>query len=232
MIGPMVFALAHSPFLGPVSWAGVGEALARLNQPAVVLDLRGALEAADRFYEAFGRVAAEQINAPSILVAHSGAGALVPAIARSAGGLVRAAIFVDALLSHPDKRWIDTAPSSLVARIRAGAQGGRAPPWPTLLTPADLARLIPDAGMREELISSAPAAPMAFLEEPAPSYGAWAPPAGCAYLQLSSTYDTEAGEARALGWPVERLSSHHLGAMAEPDLIAQAILRLAGRLNA
>jgi hypothetical protein len=225
------FVLIHSPFLGPLSWRAVDGALRKRGEAALLLDLRPALSAERRYYEAFCATAARQIGAPSILVAHSGAGALVPAILGRAKGLAQGAIFVDALLPHPGRSWFDAAPIGLVKRLRAGARAGRAPPWPSWWPKEAMAQLLPDRRLRERLSRSAPAVPLAYLEEPAPASAASPPPRGYGYVQLSSSYDKPADRARALGWPVERVHGHHLSAMTEPDLVAEAIVAVARRLT-
>jgi hypothetical protein len=189
-----------------------------------------ALDAQGGFYEAFAATAARQIDGPAILVAHSGAGGLVPSILRNAGGRVQAVIFVDALLPHPGRSWFDTVPAALATQLRREARAGRAPPWPSWLPSHLLERFLPESGMRESLTDDAPCVPVAFLEEPAPEDPPPAPPHGCAYLQLSSAYDREAGQAREWGWPVERLDGHHLSIMVNPPAVAVALVDLASTL--
>jgi hypothetical protein len=225
------FALIHSPLLGPRSWQAVGDALDSRGERTFLIDLSEGLGVQRGFYAALGETACRQIGGCSFLVAHSGAGALIPSILQAAGGRVHAAIFVDALLPHPGRSWFDTAPAALVSRLRREARAGRAPPWPNWLPPERLAHLLPDRAMRQNLIDEAPAAPLAFLDEPAPDCPAIARPHGCAYLQLSSAYDREADQARARGWPTNRLDGHHLSAMTQPSLVADAIDDLASRLR-
>ncbi len=224
------FVLVHSPFLGPLSWRAVETALNKRGEASQLLDLRDALSVEDHFYEAFGTMAARRIGEPSILVAHSGAGALVPTILGQVGDLARGVIFVDALLPHPSRSWFDTAPGPLAKRLRGTAHADRAPAWPSWAPKEVLKHLLPDRLMRESLVQSALAVPLAYLEETAPALFPPAPPRGYGYLQLSAGYDVEADQARALGWPVERLNANHLSMMTEPDLIAEAIGALAARL--
>jgi hypothetical protein len=231
MIEPAAFALVPSPFLPAQSWAPAAQALERRGRSAVIIDIAEALDAADHPYEAVGRAAAARLDGPTILVAHSRAGALVPAICHAVGGAVLAAIFVDAGLARPGKSWFQTVPPGLAERIRAGAKDGRAPPWTSLMTAFEFEQLLPNATLRQALAATVPTAPLSFLEEPAPFVAGWAPPRGCAYLQLSPAYRDAAKEAQALGWPVETLQRRHLAHMAEPDDIVEAMLRLARRLG-
>ena len=230
MTGHRVLALIHSPLLGPRSWRTVGDALANRGERTLLIDLSDGLGVGRGFYATLGETASRQIGERAILVAHSGAGALIPSILQGAGARVRAVIFVDALLPHPGRSWFETAPPALAARLRREALAGRAPRWPNWLPTDLLERLLPDAAMRQGLIDDAPAVPLAFLDEPAPECRALAPTWRCAYLQLSSAYDGEAQQARAAAWPVERLDGHHLSIMAHPSPVADSLVDLASRL--
>jgi hypothetical protein len=230
MLNSRGFALIHSPLLGPRSWQAVADALDSRGERAVLIDLSEGLGVHLGFYAALGETASRQIGERTILVAHSGAGALVPSILQAAGGRVLAVIFVDALLPHPGRTWFDTAPPALIARLRREARAGRAPPWPNWIALDLLERLLPDAATRRSLIDDAPAAPLAFLDERAPDCRAFAPPFGCAYLQLSSAYDHEAEQARASAWPVEQLEGHHLSIIAHPSPVADSLVDLASGL--
>jgi Alpha/beta hydrolase family len=225
----MTFVLVPSPFLGPSSWRAVAEVLGDRSRACHVLDLREALSAPEDVYEALAARAARQLADPSILVVHSGAGALVPTIWRRAAGLARGAIFVDALLPHPGRSWFDTAPSFLVRRLRTAAAEGRAPPWPQW-APGALAEILPDPDLRAALVADAPRAPLSYLEERAPAAPGW-PARRCAYLQTSAAYGGQAAEARSFGWAVGHLSGHHLSIMTQPAAVADAILGVADALQ-
>ena len=49
----------------------------------------------------------------AIVVAHSGAGALIPSVAALAKEGLRGVIYCDAILPHPGQSWFDTAPPAL-----------------------------------------------------------------------------------------------------------------------
>ena len=61
---------------------------------------------------------------PVTLVAHSGAGALVPAVVAAVPGAVGSVVFVDATLPYPGRTWFDSAPVELVDRLRELAGEG------------------------------------------------------------------------------------------------------------
>ena len=177
-------------------------------------------------YERIAEAARRLPKVPTVLVAHSGAGALVPAIA-AAWREATAAIFVDALLPHGGKSWLQTLPAKIADQLRRGACHGRAPPWPRWFPPAVMEKLIPDATQRDDLVRTAPRVPMVYLEEIAPS-PAWLPPSRCAYLRLSEAYADEMVAAARLGWRTASIDADHLAIMTRPELVAAAILALAG----
>src|SRR5688500_11182323 len=110
--------LLHSPFVGPASWGGVGAELSRRGH-AVSTPVWPKLEPIpDEFYRTLAQDMAAQIEAGQgkagegapILVAHSGAGALVPALEAALATPPAGVILVDAILPHPGKAWLETAP--------------------------------------------------------------------------------------------------------------------------
>ena len=105
-VPPPVLALIHSPLVGPLTWRGCAAALRSKGHTSLVPTLAGATDAAPPWIPRLaGRVAesirAERASGEAVLVVHSGAGSLVPAIARVLEPAVRAAVFVDAGLPRP-----------------------------------------------------------------------------------------------------------------------------------
>ncbi len=160
-----------------------------------------------------------------VLVGHSGAGALLPAVAAALPGRVRAALFVDALLPHPGRSWFDTAAPELREQLRSLAREGRLPPWHEWFPAGAVAGLLPDATVRERFLAEVPELPLAYFEERAPEVPDWSP-ARCGYVRLSEAYDREAGDAAALGWPVYREDADHLAMLTRPAAVAELLGRL------
>ena len=229
------YILIHSPLLGPFSWSAAAAELTRLGHAVETPALPGLdalAEGADGgFYAAFAAKVAAQLadGEPGILVAHSGAGPLLPAIAARLGGRAAGAIFVDALLPHPGRSWFDTAPLPLRDELRTGALEGWLPAWHEWWPPGALERLVPEAQAREALIAELSPIPAAYFEEPAPA-AALDVPAAC--LRLSGAYDAEAAQAQDRGWPVRRLALDHLAILTRPEPVALALQALAGELPA
>jgi hypothetical protein len=224
------FVLLHSPLLGPMAWRAVAVELARRGH-AVTTPAWPRFEViANGFYSALANGVARELadeTGPLILVAHSGAGALVPALAARLAAPVAGVIFADAILPHPARSWFDTAPAEMRQRLRTGAQMGDLPSWDEWWPPGALERLVPDPDLREALIAELEPLPLAFFEEPAPA-DTYAGPA--AYLQLSGAYDDEGVAAGRYGWPRVRLPLHHLAMLTDPEPVAAALESLAQRL--
>jgi len=224
------FVLLHSPLLGPSSWRPAAEALRALGHVAETPAWPALTSLQGGFYGPMAAHAAGQIepgDAPPILVAHSGAGALIPAVAAKLPSIA-GAIFVDAILPHPGRSWFDTAPEPLRDSLRSGAQAGLLPPWHDWWPPGALAQLVPDDAQRGRLMAELEPIPAAYFEEPAPAGEA---PARSAYLKLSESYEDEAKLANRLGWPLVRLPMNHLAPVTAPAAVAQALAGLAERLG-
>jgi hypothetical protein len=140
---------------------------------------------------------------------------------------VAGVIFVDAILPHPGRGWLDTAPPGLKAQLAAGAQQGLLPAWDGWWPPGALERLVPDPELRAALIAELEPLPLAYFEEPAPVVEFEGP---CAYLQLSSAYEEDARRAVRMGWPVVRLPATHLAVATQPQAVATALEGLVARL--
>lgn len=212
--------LLHSPLLGPLSWEFVAERIRTDERTVVVPDLTTAAETGSPL--SFLTATAETISPANsaMLVGHSGAGPLLPAIADAAGNCA-ALIYVDAGLPHPGKSWKDTAPPSLVTQLESLADvEGILPRWSEWFGPGAIDQLLPERVIRERFVRELPRLPLRYFEEPiAPAI--WDGPK--AYLQLSPVYVSEADHAVAAGWPVQRLASHHLAAVTDPTTIAEAL---------
>ncbi len=218
----MKLVLLHSPLTSPATWAALAPVLRGRGHSVVVPDLTPAMRGNAPFYpKLVARVAADD----AILVAHSGAGALVPAIAENSN--LRGAIFLDALLPHPGRSWFQTASPRLSAHLRGLAKDGRLPAWDRWWPTGAMEALLPQAAQRDAFSRELRAVPVAYLDEPAPDAMPGIP---CAYLQLSEGYTPEADQAEADGWAVARLSLHHLAMLINTVVVADGIEGLAAAL--
>jgi hypothetical protein len=222
--------LIHSPLLGPGIWRKLAPLLTERGFTVVVPDLRRALDAKPPFYASLVRSIVEQVPNSShamAAVAHSGAGALLPAVATALGGL-EAALFVDALLPHPGRSWFDTAPALLAQRLVSLARNGSLPPWNQWWPEGAIEALLDDPEDAAQFTDELQAIPLANFEEQAPEMSIPAT-VRCSYLQLSDGYSSEAEKAVALGWRLRRLALNHLAMLTDPREVAEEIRHLLER---
>jgi hypothetical protein len=167
-----------------------------------------------------------------VLVGHGAAGALLPAIGRLArnrepGARVTGYLFVDSLLPRDGASRLDALDDARwVADLRAQCRSGWLPGW----DPTELARLLPDTGMRRRFLAERPRTPLALMDEPVTVPEEW-PDGACAYLALSDACPAAATGAAAAGWPVRRLQGHPLLALTDPERVAAAVLQLVTALG-
>ncbi|WP_100445412.1 alpha/beta fold hydrolase [Glycomyces xiaoerkulensis] len=219
-----LLALVHSPLTGPSTWEPTAEALRGLGRRAVVPAFGAVFERDPPFHDAVAAVVGDRLTedgGPVTLVAHSGAGALLPAIA-AAVPRVGGAVFVDALLPHPGKNWFGTVPEAMRERLLGMGEDGMLPKWSDWFPPEAIAELLPDAVQRSRVVAELPRLSLSYFEEIAPEVEAW-PPDRCAYLRLSEAYGDEAAEAERRGWTVRTLESDHLAVATRPYQVAEVL---------
>lgn len=222
--------LLHSPLLGPGTWRALEPRLQARGFEISVPDFSGAMAGSPPYYAgmvATARAVIDDASAATFLVAHSGAGALVPAIA--AGGLARGAIFMDALLPHPGASWISTVSEPLKSHLVQMAQDGRVAPWHRWWPPGAIETLFSDPIAYAKFAAELNDLPIAYFDEPAPD-AELPQDAVCAYLLLGTGYEMEAAHAENIGWPVTRLMLHHLAMLTHGEKVAAEIETLIHRL--
>lgn len=218
------FALIHSPLVGPFTW----RAVAALLPSALVPTLSDSGDGP--FWRRHAESAARAIgNERVVLVGHSGAGPILPAIAERLTAPAAGYIFVDAGLPMDGMSRL-----ALMAEEDAGFakgfgdylnEGGRYPNW----ADDDLRGHIPDDDARRHLLAEISPRNLSFFSEPISVSAGW-PDAPCAYVRLSSAYDKPFAGAQALGWPTRRFEAQHFHMLVEPDAIARAISDLAAEM--
>jgi pimeloyl-ACP methyl ester carboxylesterase len=219
----------HSPVAGPSTWIYTAEVLQQNGFECAVPDLTAAATTGPPYYSKYASAAAAAVDGgtdPVVLVGHSAAGALLPAIAEAVGDRTKGALFVDAMLPQPGRSWFDTAPQGLEAQLRGIAGDGVLPPYHEWFPPGALAEWVPDPDRRRRLIAEIPRMPLAYFDEPAPP-ARFAGSVACAFVRLGAPFDAAADKADRLGWWVARRDWDHLRMLSDPqavaDVIAQAI---------
>lgn len=227
----VLLVLVHSPLVGPGTWHLVASSLVAQGHGVLVPDLTDSVAAGPPYCARAVRAIVDSAkDQPVILVGHSGAGPLL-ACAGSNLDNVRGYLFVDAGLPRPGQSWMDAMPEELTAHLRNMADSeGWLPPWPEWWGRDELAELLPDPVVRRRFVADCPRLPLAMFEEVHSITPGWRR-APAAYLQLSAAYHDQTAEARALGWPVAELESHHLALLTNPTLVVRSLLRLLGQLR-
>jgi hypothetical protein len=202
------YVLVASPFTGPFAWSRVAS---ELRGRGATVAVAGVDDIA--------------VDPPVVLVAHSGGGPRLPAIAARTPG-VRGMVLVDALLPHPGRSWAQTVPDAFAAKLGAEAVDGRLRPWPEWWGDARMRELLPEDDVRAEFVASCPAVPIATIDEIMPDL----PDPSAVFVQLSETYAPESEASRRRGWPVLVRDATHLALLTDPSLVADAIVEAAGLL--
>lgn len=211
--------LVHSPLVGPLTWQPTAARLRARGYRVAVPSLIGALDGGQSYYRGLAEAVVGQLPAAeTVLVGHSGAGALLPAIAQAAGD-VRAAMFVDAALPHPGASWFDTVPAELAEQLRAMARHGWLPPWHEWFPPDEVTRLLPDAALRGQFVAEIPRLPPAYFAETAPD----ASELPASYVRLSDAYEPQASAAERRGWPTYRAPADHLAMLTDPERVTAVL---------
>ncbi|WP_439661042.1 hypothetical protein ACSHWB_05725 [Lentzea sp. HUAS TT2] len=225
----LTVVLMHSPFLGPSSMRPLADELASDGVAVLLVDLQMTINEApvhQRLIGAFADALEDSgVGGPLVLVGHSGAGPLLPCFADALETEVAGLVFLDSDLPTPGRSWRETVDPALVSKVKASVRDGKLPRWDRWFD-TDPLKLVP-AGLREEMRDEAPEVPWEFLKETRPSVE-WS--GACGYVLLSSFYEEAANKATELGWPVERLESHHLAAATSPSAVAAALKAVINKL--
>lgn len=228
MSAPPPLVLVHSPLVGPSCWEPTAAVLRRRGYDILTPSLVDALEQGPPYYPSLAASVAAAVDRagivePVVLVVHSGAGALVPAIGDSLAAGARLAVFVDAILPHPGRSWFDTAPGELRDHLRSLASNGRLPPWNGWFDTEEIAAELPEPAARDRFVTDLPRLPLAYFDEAAPATARLPP--HHAYVRLSDGYTAEADQAEKAGWPVRHLGAGHLAVFTRPDTVADVLTR-------
>lgn len=228
----MRLVLLHSPLVGPGTWRLLSPVLEQKGFQVAVVDFRPEIARQPPYYVrlvgAVKSAVASGQSAKNILVVHSGAGSLVPAVVAESN--VAGAIFVDALLPHANRSWFSTISDPLKAHLTSLAHDDHLPPWHRWWGERAIRSLFDDDESYEQFVAELPEIPLAFLSEPAPA-SELPEYLACAYLQLGPGNAPDAATAERLGWPVRRLPLHHLAVLTRPLETATALAELAGELS-
>ncbi|HET6823013.1 MAG TPA: hypothetical protein VFH34_10210 [Anaerolineales bacterium] len=226
-----MFVLIHSPLVGPLTWSRVADEMRQRGLSMLVPNLEDVPDSNEPFWKQHAESVSRAVahipsETPLTLIAHSGAGPLLPAIRQSMLHPIKAYVFVDAgiprdgasrldLMKWEDPDWAEGFQKELT-------QGERFPTWSF----DDLQGVIPDASLRRQMVAELRPRGLDFFSEPIPVFDGW-PDARCIYIQFSSSYEKPATQARQSHWRVHELEAGHfhmlVDAKAVTDLIVAAV---------
>jgi pimeloyl-ACP methyl ester carboxylesterase len=218
--------LIHSPLVGPGTWMPVARELEQRGRHVVVPSLLGVADAPApqwRHCPEAVRAATRHLPGSLILVGHSGAGPLLPAMADAVGDRVGALVFVDTFLP-PSNGTARLAEPAFMEQLRGLASDGVLPPWSTWFGEEGLRGLVADERLRGALEQEMPRLQLTYFEASIPMPAGWER-RPCGYLLFSGDpYGPSAADARDRGWPtLELRGGHHLALVTEPTAVADAL---------
>jgi alpha/beta hydrolase family protein len=224
----ITFVLLHSPLVGPFSWELVQQMLKEWGLaapvPALLDDPNSTLPYWQQHAESVVKDIAEiPTQQKIILVAHSGAGPLLPAIRQKLTHPVFAYVFVDAgiprdglsrleLMKLEDAEWAEQFHQALL-------RGENFPTW----SEEDLREILPDAEVRRKLVDEIRPRPLPFFAEPIPVQAGW-PDAPCVYIKFSTSYEWDATQAKREGWLVYEIEAGHFHMLVDPMAVADLLV--------
>jgi hypothetical protein len=225
------FVLVHSPLVGPFTWSHVADELGTRGVSVALPTLpEDQLAPYWRLHAESVAAQVADVSGPLVLVGHSGACPLLPAIGTAIDGTTSAYVLIDGdlpLAPGTGGSRIDllrVASPALADELEALlAAGGSFPTWGD----GDLLEEIPDQRLRARVVAEVRPQPRAFWAEQLPAVPGW-PDAPCGYLELSPHYAAAAARARDQGWRYRHLRGGHFEMLVRPAAVAEAILELAG----
>ena len=223
-----VFVLIHSPLVGPLTWSLVAEQMQQRGLDVIVPPLRDSSDSKQPFWKQHAASVSEALaqiskDTPVILVAHSGAGPLLPAIRESLMNPVHAYMFVDAGIPCEGATRLDLMksedPEWAAQFLKYLEDGGKFPNWSF----DDLQEVLPDPSLRRQMVAELRPRGLDFFLEPIPVFKGW-PDALCAYVQFSPPYQYSASQAREAGWPTYTLEAGHFHMLVDPEAVTNLVI--------
>ncbi|WP_071396325.1 alpha/beta hydrolase [Bacillus tuaregi] len=225
--------LVHSPIVGPSTWAPVSRELRGREIRTIVPTLPSIIDMSTPIWAQHAQAVARRLESipnyqPIVLVGHSGAGPLLPAIGASSPHPVAAYVFVDASLPHGGRSQLEeieaNSPvllSSLSSYLKAG---GLYPEW----TDKDLSEIVPE-GVRQGVLADIRPMGLPYFEETMPYYPNW-PEIPCGYIKFSQAYTVPAEKARKYGWEYDEFDAGHFHMLVDPEAVTDSLINLIGLL--
>jgi hypothetical protein len=218
--------MIHSPLVGPLTLTPLAADLRHRGFEVVVPDLRSALTEPRPQWEAIVNLICSTADSIDVLVAHSGAGVLMPLIAERLNPRVTA--FVDAVVPG-DGPWYQASSAFVDFLASLQQDGPLLPPWHQWWGADAMSKLIPDEEARKQIAADTPRVPRSFYDDPVPLPSGWKTRSGCCFLQLSPAYDDDRARAEGYGWPLARMDGRHLDVAVKPAAVGAVLTDLMAR---
>lgn len=223
----MRFTLVHSPLVGPTTWSLVAARLRELGHEVAVPSL---LDVAQRGrWQQVVEAAAESAcpgEGVHVLVGHSGAGPLLPMVAKRITPNPDLLVFVDAGVP-PEKGTANLVPPAFFDHLLGLSTDGRLPRWSDWFGDDVMTDLVDDPDLRAAALAELPELPLTYFAEGVAVPKGWSrTPA--AYLLLSDPYGGDLAQAAERGWPVAIEAGKHLDLLNRPEAITNTLLELVG----
>lgn len=226
-----IFVLLHSPLVGGLTWTFVADQMRQRGLEVIVPILHDSSDSKEPYWKQHANSISQalgdiQKDTALTLVAHSGAGPLLPVIRQSISNPIHAYVFVDAgiprdgatrldLMKLEDSNWAQEFQVYLEG-------GGRFPNWSS----DDLREIIPEENVRDQLVVELRPRALDFFTESIPVFDGW-PDALCVYILFSPPYQRAFVQAREAGWSTYELDAGHfhmlVDAKAVTDMIVDAV---------
>jgi hypothetical protein len=224
-----IFVLIHSPLVGPLTWRLVADQMRHKGLNVGVPTLVDSPDSKEPFWKQHAESVSEALaQIPKgtfvTLVAHSGAGPLLPAIRQLLANPVSAYVFVDAGIPHDgasrldlmkseDSEWAEHFQKELES-------GGYFPNWSF----DDLQEVIPDESLREQMVAEIRPRGLDFFTENILVFDGW-PDAPCIYIRFSSPYKHPATQALQAGWDTYEMEAGHFHMLVDPVAVTNLIVK-------
>ncbi len=208
-----IYILIHSPLVGGLTWTLVADQMRQRSLDVMVPILNDSPDSKEPFWKQHAEsVSQALVDIPKdtavTLVAHSGAGPLLPVLRQSIPNPVRAYVFVDAGIPQANATRLDmmkSEESNWAQEFQAYLEsGGSFPNW----TSDDLREILPNDKIRQQLVSELRPRALDFFTEPIPVFDGW-PDAPCVYILFSPPYKRAEVQARQMGWLTYELEAGH-----------------------
>ncbi len=222
------YVLIHSPLVGPLTWRLVADQLRQRGFEPLVPTLTDSPDSEEPFWKQHADSVAQGLatipqHASVALVAHSGAGPLLPVIHEMLANPVNAYLFVDAGLPRNGATRLDLMKSENPEWAKQFQEelerGGSFPNWSF----EDLQEVIPDESLRRQMVAEIRPRGLSFFTEPIPVFPGWHDAPG-AYIQFSAPYAGSAAQARAAGWPTHELEAGHFHMLVDAKTVTDLIV--------